>query len=222
MKIKEQTITFNKQQLILNNQRSIFWKSEKTLILSDLHLGKAAHFRKHGIAIPMDTTLADLNRLVRLVDYYQPVQVIVVGDLVHAGINQEVLLLEQFKTRYPTLLLHLVKGNHDRLSKQMTDRFNIHQHDEIFELQQIQFKHHPIDAEDQSSFRISGHLHPGVNLVIPPRRQLRLPCFMVSDHQIILPAFSKFTGLDSKELSTAYQCYAITDDLIFPIPKNRL
>lgn len=217
MKIAEQTITFNKQELILNNQRSIFWKETKSLILSDLHLGKAAHFRKHGIAIPMDTSLADLNRLENLIGHYQPEQVIVVGDLVHAGINQEVLLLEAFRQKYRQLHLHLVKGNHDRLSPQVSERFGIHHHKEVFELERIHFKHHPADSKDRSSFRISGHIHPGVSIIIPPKRHLRLPCFLVSEYQIILPAFSKFTGLDSSDMSTAYQCYAITDDLIFPV-----
>jgi DNA ligase-associated metallophosphoesterase len=220
MKIGEQTITFNKQELSLNTQRSIYWKDQKTLILSDLHLGKAAHFRKHGIAIPMDIAITDLNRLESLIAYYQAKQVIVVGDLIHAGINQEVLLLESFRQRHPELQLHLVKGNHDRLSQQMTTRFGIVHHKEIFETQQIKFKHHPADAADSSSFRISGHIHPGISLVIPPKRQVRLPCFLVSDHQIILPAFSTFTGLDSKDLSSLYQSYAISDDHIFPIRKN--
>ena len=217
MKIGEQTIAFNHQELILNTQRSIFWKKTKTLILSDLHLGKAAHFRKHGIAIPMETSLTDLNRLGNLIDHYQPEQVIVVGDLVHAGINQEVLLLEAFRQKYHHLHLHLVKGNHDRLSPQISERFGIHHHQEVFELERILFKHHPADSKDRSSFRISGHIHPGVSIIIPPKRHLRLPCFLVSDHQIILPAFSKFTGLDSRDMSAAYQCYAITDDLIFPV-----
>lgn len=221
MKLSEQTITFNKQQLTLNNQRSIFWQAEKALILSDLHLGKAAHFRKNGIAIPTDTAIADLKRLEGLVDHYKPDQVIVVGDLVHASINSEVLLLEEFRKRYTGLKLHLVKGNHDRLSKNITEQFAIKHHDEVFALQQIQFKHHPSDAIDPSSFRISGHLHPGVSIVIPPKRQLRLPCFLVSEHQIILPAFSKFTGIDSRELSIKYKCYAISEDLIFPIQKGR-
>lgn len=221
MKLSEQTITFNKQQLTLNNQRSIFWQAEKALILSDLHLGKAAHFRKNGIAIPTDTAIADLKRLEGLVDHYKPDQVIVVGDLVHASINSEVLLLEEFRKRYTGLKLHLVKGNHDRLSKNITEQFAIKHHDEVFALQQIQFKHHPSDAIDPSSFQISGHLHPGVSIVIPPKRQLRLPCFLVSEHQIILPAFSKFTGIDSRELSIKYKCYAISEDLIFPIQKGR-
>lgn len=220
MKIGEQTITFNKQELTLNSQRSIYWKETETLILSDLHLGKAAHFRKHGIAIPMDTSIADLNRLEYLIDHYQPKQVIVVGDLVHAGINQEVLLLESFRQQHLQLQFHLVKGNHDRLSKQMTSLFGIQHHHEFFEVQEIQFKHHPTDAADRSSFRISGHIHPGVSLVVPPKRHVRLPCFLVSDHQIILPAFSTFTGLDSNDLSAHYKYYAISDDLVFPIGKN--
>ena len=44
--ISEISINFAGEQLTLNQYRSIFWDKEKSLILSDLHLGKTAHFRK--------------------------------------------------------------------------------------------------------------------------------------------------------------------------------
>ena len=50
--ISEISINFAGEQLTLNQYRSIFWDKEKSLILSDLHLGKTAHFRKNGIALP--------------------------------------------------------------------------------------------------------------------------------------------------------------------------
>ena len=40
------------QTLKLFSEKAICWVEEKTLIISDLHLGKIAHFRKEGIAIP--------------------------------------------------------------------------------------------------------------------------------------------------------------------------
>ena len=218
MNVHEQRITFNKQQLILNNQRTIFWPDQNMLILSDLHLGKAAHFRKHGIAIPSSASSADLHTLADLIDHYQATRLLVVGDLIHAGINQEVLLLEEFKQKFPNLNFHLVIGNHDRQVKELTKEIGLIYHTDKLELEQIHFVHAP--TIDSSSFTISGHIHPGVNIKLPPKKHLRLPCFWVSARQIILPAFSKFTGLDSREMPQEYECYAVHDEIILPL-KNR-
>ena len=42
---------------------AVMWEATATLWLSDLHLGKAAHFRKHGVPIGSEPTLATLHRL---------------------------------------------------------------------------------------------------------------------------------------------------------------
>ncbi len=215
MKILEQHITFNKQQLILNNQRTIFWPERNTLILSDLHLGKAAHFRKHGIPIPSETSQADLQRLAVLIDHYQAGNILVVGDLIHAGINQEVLLLEEFKQKYPAIHFHLVVGNHDRQAEKLAKKIDLIYHSGTLELDQIHFVHEPI--QDNANFTISGHIHPGVSIKLPPKKHLRLPCFWISASQIILPAFSTFTGLDSRRMSSEYTCYALHDEIILPL-----
>ncbi len=215
MKILEQHITFNKQQLILNNQRTIFWPERNTLILSDLHLGKAAHFRKHGIPIPSETSQADLQRLAVLIDHYQAGNILVVGDLIHAGINQEVLLLEEFKQKYPAIHFHLVVGNHDRQAEKLAKKIDLIYHSGTLELDQIHFVHEPI--HDNANFTISGHIHPGVSIKLPPKKHLRLPCFWISASQIILPAFSTFTGLDSRRMSSEYTCYALHDEIILSL-----
>lgn len=72
MKIIEKDIIFGKQLLTLTQQRAIYWKSEQLLILSDMHLGKAAHFRKHGISLPTTVSMQDLTRLEKLLLYYTP------------------------------------------------------------------------------------------------------------------------------------------------------
>ena len=52
MKLATHEIEILGEKLILTNQRVVFWPKESALILSDLHIGKTAHFRKNGIAIP--------------------------------------------------------------------------------------------------------------------------------------------------------------------------
>ena len=68
----------------------MFWEKEKALVLSDLHIGKAAHFRKNGIALSNQVFESDLQRLSILIEHFKPEKLVVVGDLLHAGDNSEV------------------------------------------------------------------------------------------------------------------------------------
>ena len=81
----------------LSAQRCLFWEEEKTLILSDLHLGKTGHFRKHGIAVPQNIFIEDLQRLVGQIAHYKPVKIIAVGDLFHSQANKELDLFLKWK-----------------------------------------------------------------------------------------------------------------------------
>ncbi len=72
MNLIEQPVCFAGNDLLLNNQRSIYWQAQNALILSDLHSGKSAHFRKHGMAIPSYLHYSDLERLQFLIQHYQP------------------------------------------------------------------------------------------------------------------------------------------------------
>ena len=64
IKILEKTIQHEK--LIFTNQKAVYWEREKTLIISDLHVGKSAHFRKSGIAISSQVLHDDLEILENL------------------------------------------------------------------------------------------------------------------------------------------------------------
>ena len=46
--------TVQNEKLIFTNQRALFWEKNNSLIISDLHLGKTAYFRKNGIPVPSD------------------------------------------------------------------------------------------------------------------------------------------------------------------------
>ena len=54
------------ESLRLLPDRALLWPRARTLVIADLHLGKAQHFRRAGIALPRGGTGHDLARLDRL------------------------------------------------------------------------------------------------------------------------------------------------------------
>lgn len=204
--ISEISINFAGEQLKLNQYRSIFWDKEKSLILSDLHLGKTAHFRKNGIALPNGVIEKDLENLQNLIEHYEPEKIIIVGDLFHAELNSEIEIFRKWFEDFKIIKWLLVKGNHDRFSEE----FGIEEA-QIYETENLIFSHESLDSLQKS--QIGGHIHPGVTLMAQNRQKLKFPCFLVSENQIILPAFSQFTGLDTnfeKKQNSTFKKYIIT------------
>ena len=216
MRIVEEKISILKEVLILTNQRAIFWENQKTLMLSDIHIGKTAHFRKSGIPIPNMVLERDLKRLKTVIDYFKPIRIIIVGDLFHAGSNNDLDTFEAWLQSFKSLEWILVKGNHDLISTKYKERFQLNILNSFLDIEPFRFVH-DIKEVDSELFTISGHIHPGVFLEGKGKQRLKLPCYQLSDKQIILPAFSLFTGLNTREQPKNCKCYAFTDTAIFRI-----
>lgn len=210
------TINVKGETLILNNERAIFWPNQQLLIISDLHIGKPAHFRKHGIQVPSTLADQDLNRLTKLIELYEPKTVLITGDLFHNQLNSDVELFSIWKTNFMELTFLLIKGNHDRLLEKDYKALGI----EVFEKEMIcppfRFIHdHPDDTNEY--YTISGHLHPGVTVYGKARQRLNLPCFYFGKNHAVLPAFSAFTGLSMIKPKAGDRFYAITPSRIIEI-----
>ena len=201
-------------QLTFTNQRAIFWEEEKILILSDLHVGKSAHFRKSGIPVSSEVLVDDLQKLENLIIHFHPEKVIVVGDLFHAGKNSDLELFKNWRLKFSQDFV-LIKGNHDRLKCEVYDDLGIECIEEYLEIGPFQLVHHPPHIE-KDLFYISGHIHPGFVLK-GKNEMIKLPCFAVSENQIVLPAFSKFTGLDTKTLKGNFSNIVFTEGTIFEV-----
>ena len=214
MTIITKEIIFSGEKLLLTNQRIIFWESQKTIILSDLHIGKAAHFRKSGIAISSEILVDDLKNLELLILHFQAEKVIIVGDLFHAGYNSDLDLFKNWRAQFSQEFI-LIKGNHDRLKCEHYENLGIICEEDQLQISNVTFIHEPQNPEE-NCFYISGHIHPGFVLKGKNER-LRLPCFAVSERQIILPAFSKFTGLDTKTLKDNFKKIVFTEGTIFEV-----
>ncbi len=215
MNLIEQPVCFAGNDLLFNNQRSIYWQAQNALIFSDLHSGKSAHFRKHGMAIPSYLHYSDLERLQFLIQHYQPKQIIIVGDLIHAASNKEVIDLKRIISTFSTSDFHLVKGNHDRISEKFIKDLGINSVTEKLVIDTIQFVHEPI--ADNTLPTISGHIHPGIQIPLLRNSFKKLPCFVVQSSQIILPAFSKLTGLDTTKTIADATYYGFYEEGFFKV-----
>ncbi|MBK1896569.1 ligase-associated DNA damage response endonuclease PdeM [Chryseobacterium paridis] len=214
MNIATKAITITTETFILTNQRAVFWEKEKALILSDLHIGKTAHFRKNGIALANHVMKSDLERLSVLIAYFQPEKFIIVGDLLHAGNNSDVDEFCVWKNQYPDLKFFLIEGNHDRISTILEEKLCMDFKADQFELGNILFIH-DFDKTNPK-FQITGHIHPGfvINSTV---NSIRLPCFVQTENQLLLPAYSEFTGLDTKNIPKKGKFYVFTAAEIYEI-----
>lgn len=214
--IVSKEIICNGVVLQITNQRAIFWEAQESLILSDVHIGKSAHFQKSGIPIPSSILAKDLERLQQLIHHFNAKQLIIVGDLFHAEYNKDLDEFKDWRSQFNALKLLLIKGNHDRLKQAIYDDFNIEVHQNSLEIEHIKFVHDTIQSTE-NSFTISGHTHPGVLIKGIGKQRIKLPCYQVTKNQLILPAFSLFTGLNTKEAPEKCKNYAFTNDGIFEV-----
>ncbi|WP_066436230.1 ligase-associated DNA damage response endonuclease PdeM [Chryseobacterium sp. CCH4-E10] len=214
MNVQTKKIKIRQETFTLTNQRALFWEEQKALILSDLHIGKTAHFRKNGIALANQIMKNDLERLSILIEYFKPEKFMVVGDLLHAGDNSDVDEFCVWRNQYSDLEFHLIEGNHDRISKKLESKLCLNFKSELLEINDFMLIH---DFEKKHpKFQITGHIHPGfvINSAV---KKIKLPCFVVTENQILLPAFSEFTGLDTKNLPKKGRFYVFTDAEIYEI-----
>jgi DNA ligase-associated metallophosphoesterase len=163
-----------------------------TLVVADLHLGKSAAFRAHGLPIPDGDTARDLSRLLDLSRRHSAREIIVAGDLFHSpsGITPEVDAETSRFLDDLAIPFTLVGGNHDakirRLPAALTSLV-------ATERGGIRIIHDPADATD-SPLHIGGHWHPVARIRDGARTALRMPCFLLRGSVLVLPSFGSFTG----------------------------
>jgi len=212
--------TIYKQTLWLCADRCIFWEEQQALILADLHLGKTGHFRKSGIAVPQTVFKEDMQRLVNLIQFHKPRQLIIVGDMFHSESNKELELFSRWRNNFSSLDIHLIKGNHDILDERWYAGANICLHMNELEIENFVFRHDysgvsPLNATDKYFF--AGHIHPGVHIRGIAKQGLTLPCFHFAELYCTLPAFSRFTGVALIRQARTDKVFAIVNDKVVRI-----
>ena len=190
-------------------QKGIFWEEERTLLISDLHLGKITHFRKAGFALPPVAAQNNFLRLEEMIREVNPDRIIFLGDLFHDIYNHEWETFSTWRKAYCDVDMIIVMGNHDRLPLRLFQECNIAVFDKDLLVNGFLFMHHPPENSDHSVHVFCGHVHPVFSLRSRGRQHLRLPCFVMDKHVTILPSFGVFTGGYSVELMEGRRIYGI-------------
>lgn len=208
--------TILSQHCWLSAARCLYWEEGKALVVSDLHFGKTGHFRKSGIAVPQNVYKEDLQRLFTQIQFFQPSQLLVVGDMFHSTANKELELFLRWRQDLPSLNILLVKGNHDILRASWYAEAGIEVHPQQYSAGPFCFTHdiNEADCDNSSEYFFSGHIHPGVVLHGAGKQSLRFPCFYFNHKFAVLPAFSRFTGLASVDPKKNDSVYAIVEQSV--------
>lgn len=187
-------IRLTNQAVHLLPEKAIYWPASSTLIVADLHWGKAASFRAAAIPVPSGTTASDLARLDRIIECTGALRLLVLGDLLHARAAQTaratLASIRDWRRNRPRLECVLVRGNHDRRAGDPPVDLGFRVVNELVENPFV-FQHHPGDSVQ--GYVLAGHLHPSI-LIWGRGDRIRLPCFHFGSRCGILPAFGSFTG----------------------------
>ncbi|HUQ65600.1 MAG TPA: ligase-associated DNA damage response endonuclease PdeM [Flavitalea sp.] len=216
-----QQLTIKDQDLYLSSDRCIYWEQEKALVVSDLHIGKTGHFRKAGIAVPQSVFKEDMQRLISLIQYFKPLNLIVVGDMFHSSANKELELFTKWRGDFDSLDIKLVKGNHDILQRNWYVESGIELFDSTLKISGFCFQHDRgecgKDDDTKEHYVFSGHIHPGITVHGAGKQSLKFPCFYFTDTYCILPAFSRFTGTVSIHPKENEIAFAIVNNSILRV-----
>lgn len=198
---------FRGEELVLLSAKAIWFPKYFTLLVSDTHLGKGAHFRKAGIPIPQALAQEDLALLSDLIAQFKPQELIFLGDLFHSDMNNDWTWFSLWREMHHKISVVLVKGNHDILPMSFYQELKISVVNEMllgaFKLM------HDLPKKDEEAYVISGHIHPGVRLEGKAKQGITVPCFYFGAKNAIIPAFGKFTGKAALKIKASDKVFAV-------------
>lgn len=213
------SITLAGTDVVLRPDRSLYVPGTRTLIVADVHWGKAAAFRALGVPVPHGTTGAGLATLDAALRDTDAQALIVLGDLWHARAGMTpatVQQVEAWRATRPGLAITLVRGNHDLHAGDPPASLGITCVDAPLVVGPFALCHHPCECDD--GYVLAGHVHPVTQLFGRGRQKLTLPCFAFGARGGLLPAFGEFTGggiIDRREYR---EVHVIADDSVMPLP----
>lgn len=212
---KHEVAEIRSEKLFLLPEKAIYWASKKLLIIADLHLGKSAHFRKNGIAVPK--TAEDNNWMIlhRLFKKYTPQRVCFLGDLFHSTHNNSWEVFKELIESYSKISFELVLGNHDVLPTENYEQIGFKLVESLLE-EPFLLTHEPLQ-EESDYYNLAGHIHPGVTLRGKGKQTHRLACFYFGKNGGILPAFGSFTGLANVATKKSDVVFAVVGEQVIKL-----
>ena len=180
----------NKVQLIADISGALFWPEKRTVIFSDLHLEKGSWFAKQNVPLPPYDTVDTLDRIEQVINDFNPIRIISIGDSFHDEVWSE-RITERQRQRILNLVREhewiWIQGNHDPSGAPSLGGISV---PEYFNMP-LTFRHEA--KENLTVGEVSGHYHPKAKIRLQ-NKNFTARCFITDGSRIILPAFGSFTG----------------------------
>jgi DNA ligase-associated metallophosphoesterase len=199
-------------------ERCLFWPSQRLLVVADCHIGKAETFQQQGLWLPSVSVSRELEVLSALAKRLSIECLLFLGDLVHslAGVTDDIRRdFADWLAGCPGRV-EVVIGNHDAgLAKRWPAAWNGATVRERVRIGDFIFQHQPSDGRPRGrTFHWVGHVHPMTRLEQGPDR-MRLPSFVISESQGILPAFSQTSGGFDVPLSDGDRIFIVGEQKVY-------
>jgi uncharacterized protein len=213
-------ITVAGEAITLLPQRAALWEpvdGPRTLLISDLHLGKVETFASVGVPLPdvMHHQLAELHDVIRVAACER---VLILGDLLHAPAGLTPLMLDTVRAwrEQCPCAFDVVPGNHDRHIHKIADWWKMRLLGDVHRERPFAFTHEPRPIA--GAFTWAGHVHPVVRLR-SASDTLKLWCFVIDEARgvAILPAFCDFTSGGRFERASGMRVFAIAEQTVLEV-----
>lgn len=211
-------LTLEGEELWLLAEKAVYWPARQCLLVADAHFGKASAYRSLGQPVPQGTTTANLQRLDNLLAALPCSQLIFLGDFLHgpgSHASGTLSAIRAWRARNPTLVMTLIRGNHDKRAGDPPTNLRIEVVPEPLLMGPFALQHEP--DSHPTHHVLAGHVHPVYRLRGKGRQRLRLPCFQIGRRVSLLPAFGAFTGGYAVEQGDDHRIFVIGDHAVWPI-----
>lgn len=199
-------LAFAGQDFFIIGEAGLYWQSQATLIVADLHLEKGSSYARRGQMIPPYDSVDTLEKLSAAAHQCRPRRIICLGDSFHDGGGEARLadgaaeLLMAMTRAYEWIW---ITGNHD---PHVSSRWGGSQAIE-WTAEGVKLRH---DANIKcANPEITGHYHPKVRVLARGKTQSRR-CFVIKGTKMVMPAFGSYTGgMDAIEVARLIQPHPI-------------
>jgi len=205
-------------EVVLHPLCGLFLPQQSTLVLADIHIGKAAHFRKNGIPVPVMANQNNHWNLVEIIEFHRPQTIVFLGDLMHSTDNVEWAQFADVLAQFEDIKKILVRGNHELYDNAFYEAAGLEVLEEWI-VDNLFFTHEP--AEREGYYNVCGHIHPAVVLTGKVKKSLKLSCFFLGEKNAILPAFGEFTGNAIIRPQVGDRIYVLVENKVLEISARK-
>ena len=168
---------------------ALYWPSQFSLLVADLHFEKGSSYHKTGQFLPPYDTHQTLEKLEGVIKHFKPRRIFFLGDTFH-DMSAWKRMPDVNKSRLLNAVENLeavwIEGNHDWGG--VPDKFKSL---ESIEVDGITLRH--IMQRNYLAPEISAHFHPAGIIKFGGVR-VRRPCFIKSAQKFVMPSFGVLTG----------------------------